>query len=227
MSKTLFVNGCSFSWGDELRDRRTQAYPKLLCQKLGYGLVNFSECGASNDKILRTTLEFLQKSKDKKDDMFVIVQWSAILRREFYSNGWYKITPSMINSRQVADIWYTLQSQEQDNLIFYFQVSFLQLWLKKHGFKYFMFRKDDGNSPMVIKDGSGDTVTDRYDTRFLNEEQISEINLETFPSFTDNSLSFQEYAYARGGKPKGKLHPDEKSHQIITDYLYGIVRDSE
>ena len=90
-----------------------------------------------------------------------------------------------------------------------------------------MFRKDDGNSPMVIKDGSGDTVTDRYDTRFLNEEQISEINLETFPSFTDNSLSFQEYAYARGGKPKGKLHPDEKSHQIITDYLYGIVRDSE
>jgi len=227
MSKTLFVNGCSFSWGDELQDRRTQAYPKLLHNRLEYELVDFSECGASNDKILRTTLEFLQKNKDKKDDMFVIVQWSAILRREFHSNGWYKITPSMINTRPEADLWYTLQSQEQDNLIFYFQVSFLQLWLEKHGFKYFMFRKDDGNSPMVIKDGSNRTVTDRYDTKFLNEEQISEINLETFPSFIDHSLSFQEYAYARGGEPKGKLHPDEKSHQIITDYLYKIVRDSE
>ena len=61
----------------------------------------------------------------------------------------------------------------------------------------------------------------------FTEEQISEINLETFPSFIDHSLSFQEYAYARGGEPKGKLHPDEKSHQIITDYLYKIVRDSE
>ena len=230
MSKTIFVNGCSFSWGDELQDRRTQAYPKLLHNRLEYKLVDFAECGSSNDKILRTTLGFLQKHKEKKDDMFVIIQWSSILRREFYSKNtesWWKITPSMINTKQVADMWYMLQSQEQDNLIFYFQVLFLQLWLEKHGFKYFMFRKDDGKSPMAIKDGSGNNVTDRYDTKFLNEHQISEINLEAFPSFTDDSLSFQEYAYARGGKPKGKLHPDEKSHQIITDYLYKIVKDSE
>jgi len=215
----LYVNGCSFSWGDELSDKSLR-YGQLLANKLNRELVDHSMCGSSNDRILRTSFDFLRKNKNNSDQFLVVIQWSGILRREFYNNGWYKCTPTMIGSQTFANNWYSLQSEQQDNLTFYNQVLLFQLWLEKYGFKYFMFRHDDGNTPQMIKDGSKREISDGYDSNLISESQLKDINLETFPSYINNSLTFREYALSNGGGLKPNRHPDEKSHELYTEYLY-------
>lgn len=223
--KTLYTNGCSFTWGDELSNRELR-YSRLLSEKLQVNLIDDSMCGSSNDRILRTTFDFIRKHKDNSKDFFVVIQWSGILRREFYFNGWNKITPTMIGTNPYAECWYTLQSQRQDNQTFFNQVLLLQLWLEKYGFKYFMFRHDNGNTPQTIKDGTQREISDGYNTKYIDKEQLTEINMKTFPSYLSDELTFREYTLSNGGGLKPNKHPDEISHKVFSEYLYTMCKKS-
>jgi len=77
---------------------------------------------------------------------------------------------------------------------------------------------------MVVKDGSNREVSDGYDTTYLSQQQIKDINLKTFPSYISNTLTFREYGIQNGGGLKPKGHPDEKSHELFTQYLYNIIQ---
>ena len=219
----LYSNGCSFTWGDELSNRNSR-YASLLANKLNCELVDNSMCGASNERILRTTLDYLQDPKTDLENLIVVIGWSGISRTEIYDNGWDTITPTMMGTDKRAIEYYQwIQSEQQDNLKFYNQVLLLQLWLEKHNVKYFMFRIDSGQVKMVVKDGSNREVSDGYDTTHLSQQQIKDINLKTFPSYISNTLTFREYGIQNGGGLKPKGHPDEKSHELFTEYLYGVL----
>ena len=219
----LYTNGCSFTWGDELSNRNSR-YASLLANKLNCKLVDLSMNGSSNERILRTTFDYLQDPKTDLENLIVVIGWSGISRTEIYNNGWDTITPTMIGTDERATEYYThIQSEQQDNLNFYYQVLILQMWLEKHNVKYFMFRIDSGQVKMVVKDGSNKEVSDGYDTTHLSQQQIKDINLKTFPSYISNTLTFREYGIQNGGGLKPKGHPDEKSHELFTEYLYGVL----
>ena len=219
----LYTNGCSFTWGDELSNRNSR-YASLLANKLNCELVDNSMCGSSNERILRTTFDYLQDPKTDLENLIVVIGWSGISRTEIYNNGWSTITPTMMGTDTRAIEYYKhIQSEQQDNLKFYNQVLLLQLWLEKHNVKYFMFRIDSGQVKMVVKDGSNREVADGYDTTHLSQQQIKDINLKTFPSYISNTLTFREYGIQNGGGLKPKGHPDEKSHELFTEYLYGVL----
>ena len=209
----LYTNGCSFTWGDELNDRKDR-YGVLLSKKLNCKhMVDHSKCASSNQRILRTTLSYLQ---DKNlEDYIVVIGWSGISRREYFLNkSWAGITPTMIGGDVAATTYYSnMQSSVQDNLDFYYQVLLLQMWLEKKNAKYFMFRIDDGNVKMKLRDGS-------YRTDAYSVNTLKDINLNTFPSFNNDKLTFREYALSNGGALKKRLHPDEKSHKIFMEHIY-------
>ena len=220
----LYTNGCSFTWGDELSNRNSR-YASLLSNKLNYELVDNSMCGSSNERILRTTFDYLQDPKTDLENLLVVIGWSGISRTELYNDGWDTITPTMMGTDKRAIEYYQwIQSEQQDNLKFYNQVLLLQLWLEKHNVKYFMFRIDSGQVKMVVKDGSNREVSDGYDTTYLSQQQIKDINLKTFPSYISNTLTFREYGIQNGGGLKPKGHPNEKSHELFSEYLYGIIQ---
>lgn len=74
---SLLCNGCSFTWGDELKEGE-QTYADIL------GATNIAKCAASNDNIARRTLMHLQDHDVDK----VIVQWTYKNRREhIYKSG--------------------------------------------------------------------------------------------------------------------------------------------
>ena len=56
----LYTIGDSFTYGVELDKPEKQAWPRLVADRLGYKLVNLAKPGASNDYIIRTTVEFLE-----------------------------------------------------------------------------------------------------------------------------------------------------------------------
>jgi len=220
---TLYTNGCSFTYGAEL-DNRELRYGHLLANKLGCEYyVDDSLNGSGNDRILRTTLDYLQDPNINLEDLCVVIGWSGISRKEFFVNdiGWHTITPTGIGSNELINTYYAyLQSVQQDNLNFYYQTLLLQMWLEKKNVKYFMFRIDDGQTKMMIKDGSKKEVTDGYDTSYLTKEQAKDINIKTFPSYLSNGMTFREYALRNGGGLKPQRHPDEKSHGLFAEYLY-------
>ena len=217
---TLLTNGCSFTWGAELDDRELR-FGALLSRKLNCNLVDISENGSSNERILRTTFDYLNNSDVNLNELIVVIGWSGISRTEYFTGGWVKMTPTMIGTNEVATNYYSyMQSKQQDNLKFYNQVLLLQLWLEKHNVKYFMFRIDDGQTKMMIKDGSQREVVDGFDTSYLTKEQAKDININTFPSYLSGGMTFREYALRNGGGLKPNRHPDEKSHELFTEHIY-------
>ena len=73
----LYTNGCSFTWGDELSDRNLR-FAGLLANKFDCELIDDSMCGASNERILRTTLDYLQNPNTDLENLIVI--WLIYLR---------------------------------------------------------------------------------------------------------------------------------------------------
>ena len=91
MSKILLTNGCCYTGGhDNIHDSQGNLNPPadytwpnrlLLKNSLeNYEVTNIAIGGNSNDKILRRTIEHIEKNKVDA----VIVQWTAMHRKELY-----------------------------------------------------------------------------------------------------------------------------------------------
>lgn len=92
--KTLLTNGCSWTWGggfDDLsnKDRLETVWPHHLMNLLQYSNnVNLSEGGGSNQRIFRTTLDWiLQQDRETLDNTVAVIQWSELSRYEYYSKS--------------------------------------------------------------------------------------------------------------------------------------------
>ena len=102
--RALF-NGCSFVWGDELKDPMNSRFSKLLSDKINMQEINLSLKGGSNDRIFRTTMDYLQTSP--KPDIMIIV-WSGIDRFEYidvmekdqHDEYYLQCSPSRINQTE-------------------------------------------------------------------------------------------------------------------------------
>src|SRR5580658_8310376 len=107
----LYSNGCSMTYGSELHDdaisricsndtyRWRYAWPNRLGEMIGAtGVYNDGVPSGSNDRILRTTVEFVSTWLGKglpPSALIVIIGWSQPRRREFYVDGDFRqILPS-------------------------------------------------------------------------------------------------------------------------------------
>jgi hypothetical protein len=80
----LYVNGDSHSHGNNVKNR-TKTFASLLSHALDFELVNSSNSGASNDRIIRTTRDYLA---DNQPDL-VVIGWSTWEREEWEHLGQY------------------------------------------------------------------------------------------------------------------------------------------
>ena len=79
----LVLNGCSYTYGDELDDPSTQCWGYHLANDLNLPLMNLAEGGSCNSKIYRDTIDFLM-SHNTEDITQLIIMWSAFERFEVY-----------------------------------------------------------------------------------------------------------------------------------------------
>ncbi len=93
MEKTLFTNGCSWTWGGALEeywiteDKRLKlVWPHHLGELMGMDkVVNLSLACGSNQRILRTTLDWLlSKSPEELKNTIAVIQWTELSRYEYY-----------------------------------------------------------------------------------------------------------------------------------------------
>lgn len=70
-----------------------------LSRALGRNLVCDAESASSNDRIIRTTLKWLDQNFDPCTDVIAIIQWSTWEREEWLHNGvWYQVNASGTDS---------------------------------------------------------------------------------------------------------------------------------
>tara|TARA_R110000772_G_scaffold107704_1_gene210289 strand:- start:10307 stop:11110 length:804 start_codon:yes stop_codon:yes gene_type:complete len=79
----LLTNGCSFCLGDELTDPKNQHYSKFLAEHLDADYECIAANGSSNDRIFRTTLNYIFGAEPGKIT-HVAIQWSALQRTEYF-----------------------------------------------------------------------------------------------------------------------------------------------
>ena len=94
----IYVDGCSYSYGQELKDPEKTRYSTLLGKKIGAEVYNIARCSASNARIVRNLL--VENDITKYD--LAIIQLTFPERLEYYdphrvpknkkNKGWTNIT---------------------------------------------------------------------------------------------------------------------------------------
>ena len=120
----LYFNGCSFVYGGELDNPERDSFPNVLQRKIGCEILDDSENGISNQRILRTTL-----SRDLSD-CFVIIGWTSLFRYEYFEDGWETVyTQNQVPYLKVE--WFIMN--------FINQVLAVQNYLKYNNIPFFFF----------------------------------------------------------------------------------------
>ena len=69
-----------------------------LANHLDAVLVCDAQAGGSNDRIIRTTQQWINDNPDTLEDTFMLIQWSTWEREEwFYDNTWWQVNASGID----------------------------------------------------------------------------------------------------------------------------------
>ena len=186
----LVSNGCSHTAGAELEyasqgDCYEKAWPKHLADSLGYENINLSMSGASTNRIIRSTYEFIydyiKKGKNFKE-LFIVILWPGIYRTEVYieedrmynyDNKW---TPVVVGNDQQykktfsSSLYFYYKScianitGYQRSCKFYIAVTSLQNLFYRYGIKYLFM--DAANSGLTTTDKRLDPYRVHIDKRY-------------------------------------------------------------
>ncbi|MFC9269639.1 DUF6071 family protein [Streptomyces zhihengii] len=154
--RLLVVNGCSMTYGDELRDRTEDSWAALLARRLDIPSVNLGACAGSNHRLVRVTVEHLGRITRQHGlqpgEVLFLGMWTSINRFEIFTDrpdpraglpdlpdsGWRRIHASYIDRRdRLSRTWYReLQSEAGDRSEFLLHRTLLDAWLAREGYRY-------------------------------------------------------------------------------------------
>jgi len=151
MPKLLYVNGDSMTFGDELGPPgdpicNTRAWPRYLGEMLQIPVVNDARPAGSNDRIVRTTTNFIVNylTSHTPDDLHVVIGWTNAIRREFHdaeNDKWYDFIPCDVQSAgALTPVYCPAYCSEAEAMGRYFaQLLTMQAFLKQHQIAYTFF----------------------------------------------------------------------------------------
>jgi hypothetical protein len=212
--KKLLTVGDSFTYGEELSDQ-TLAWPQLLANRLNYSLTNLGQPSASNDKILRKTVDHL--IREPGIDL-VVVAWSNIGRSEYADEfGYYDVWPGYQGNlfkadgstwrNELVDYVSRYHDSEAIHLKFIQQVLLLQSYLKSRNINYIMLN----------------IVQNEYYKKKNFDGQLqyyAQVDQEYFLGFNESGM--MEWTH---GSPKGPNgHFLEEGHQQVAEKINEHIR---
>jgi len=206
--KKLYVNGCSHSAGVGC-ESLANSWPNQLATNLGYDLINHAISGASNQRIIRTTREWLRYLSPTQSNFLVLALTSWERQEWFHQGEFYQINSSghdvlpaplqqqyknYINS--IGDDSFVRGAQETQK-----QLIQLAVECRRRNIDYLFF-----NSFMMI---SSTLAVDTWGHRYMSPY--------------DNELNYYCYLERQGFKPDKHLHFGDNAQtawaQVLQDYI--------
>lgn len=205
-------------------------WPSRLGHHLGCEVVNEAIGGSSNDRIVRTTMQFIaQYLIDCRDpnDLFVTIGWSNPARREFCwadpvkqrdeGDFYFQVLPTWRpkSLEKIHDFYYGHHHHEREAETRYLiDIHTLQNTLKLYGIRY-LFCKGLPSAPF-----HSDVLKHRETT---NLEAL--LDTSRFYGFSMNH-SFYNKAKHEWAVPMGPGgHPLEEGHQLWGDLLFEFIQN--
>ena len=172
--KYVYSNGCSYTEGCGLDNPETERYSKFLADKYGAKDINQSEGGGSNQRIFRTTFDWISKNRDKLKDTLFVIQLSYPVRNEIWVNRtWqddYGNSSHWFGAQFGHDGYTAWESHERDTSVDKNEINFnyvpdnnagsditwryvisLQSFFKINNIRYIFFEGDRNQDGKLIK----------------------------------------------------------------------------
>jgi hypothetical protein len=232
----IYVNGCSFTNGDELQDPTSTAWPILLGRKLNKFVTNDAISGGTNSRTLYRTIKNLSA-----DYSLYIIAWTSTARYTFYKNDnnfETNFNPQLKNSLYGQEEFYynwgkTLYTVWHNDLyalkLWLQQIIQLQSIFDQYKKNYIMINTmhNDLTNWLVTKTQVIDSVKSLINFDCMNDDQIfaeyneiqyyiSCINTEKFYKWNEFYIQSlcKEYTCGTHG------HFLEEGHSHMTDIIY-------
>jgi hypothetical protein len=174
--KHIYTNGCSYTAGHGLENEIEERYSKFLADKFGAEDINQSEGGGSNQRIFRTTLDWISENQDKLKDTVFVIQLTYPVRNEIWcKRSWENDFGNISNwhGAQFGHDGYTAwEAHERDTSIDKDEINFnyvpdditssdiswryvisLQSFFKSNNIRYIFFEGDRNPDGMLHRSG--------------------------------------------------------------------------
>ena len=202
----IYTNGCSHTRGTplSLNDNLNDAWPYLIARHYDCKVINDSVLGASNDSIIKRTIEYVLESPIPPDKVFI--QFTVLDR--FDTAGITHLPRSSMKQDHPYNNFYGdmfPRTSEVDTKLSHQvlnQIYMLQCFLIEHGVSDYRF-----------------IVWSALDTNYITYKHINKSKV-VFNAFNNLLSKFEMCTIPdpeRGGKPDGHFGSD--AHRQIADWL--------
>ena len=205
--KYLVANGCSFVQGSGLHGSLPNwpvknvegRFSDVLSKKLNCQEINIAAGGAGNDKIVRTTFEWVEQNKEKLDTL-IILGLSHWTRKEIW-----------VNEINEYDKFKTVQED------FYYNE-----FVKKHlNYEQEMINLKRN---LTMLDAYIKQVNPTVDLLIFGSFEIDNLVLDSFNSFKFNSKNKCWDQFVEKTRMHTSCsHPNKEAHKLIADELYDFI----
>jgi hypothetical protein len=232
----IYVDGASATYGDELDDPGSQAWPAQLSTMLDVKVINQAAVGKSNEHMIFDTINFCTAHNPK----MVIVAFGPLSRKFFVRRETnFPIDIAVSSSNSVYQQHKELQQFQ--NLLFKYwsnhlydcwkflqSVICLESFLKQRGIRYLLLNADNQQSlsdlltisaqPSTIKDRLLDAFAEMNDNQIVMvEQQLQNLyNSIDHKNFYDFNWHFKKLVDLHG-------HPTAEQHQEIAKFVSTII----
>ena len=229
----LYVNGCShsaaaesvtpFAWAcddPELWQSGTEPHPaniaasygRHIADALGAELVCEASSGGSNDRIIRTTTDWIEQNNNRLANTFMILQWTTWEREEWFHEGnWYQVNASGIDivpnelqeryKNYVINVDWNVKTPQAHDKIWK-----MHEYLKNLGIRHLFF---SGHS----------TFSDIQNQHNWDKEYMHPyVREESYHNWLKNNGG--TYSHPEG------YHFDAKSHRLWADHVLQYIKDN-
>jgi len=222
----LYANGCSYTTGCELEGphigdskyNKDRAWPAILGKNLGATeVINEAKAGGSNDRIIRTSLDWILSNRSK-EKLLVVIGWTDPYRTEIKIDGTYhhicsalqrKSNKILKEAHRHFTTYYCDDSYAQPKKVH--QVILMQDFLKLRKINYFFFNAILSVQPRFCKHRSIGNAIDLNNYLHPFDMQKCMLN-KVFKIFKP--------------VPWG-THPEEAAHRYWGNFLYNEIKRRE
>lgn len=231
---SLFFIGCSHTYGDDLANPSTDAWPAIIARSKNKDFVNLAVSGGSNDRIVYHTI----KNSNNFDHFYIA--WTYIQRFTRYradNNFEINFNPGLLNTMYGND--YSFKEYSKLHYTYWYnelyafkqwlqQIVLVQRYLESKNKSYTMINSCSNNINRwtcdwaVFNDNIKSLVCfdSMNDDQLLNEhkeihELLNEIRIDRFVEWGSWNIADLGQIYSTGATD----HLLEEGHQAVADYI--------
>jgi hypothetical protein len=232
----LLFNGCSHTEGGELEGiernyeyQRLNRFSHIVSERLNKTYENISISGESNDRIVRTTIDWFESGNTCD---VAIIQFTDLLRFEWFGeNGkqysfsiWNAANKNNEHSNKMS-LYYKLIDTEGARINNYYKNIFLlETYFELRGIKYYFMNMADPKLP--------NHISSTWKDHCKNQNFICITNIIGTMNNPKNNIYYCEDLYSKNKKdPRCRFltggHPNALGHQKIAEHIISAINISE